>query len=250
MIQFVTFNLRCDYGQDGVNCFIYRQPLILRVIGEEQPDVICFQEVLPHMFARLRESLRDYDVIGCGRGPELDGESVAIAFLRERWSLIGMDTYWLSPTPLIPASRYENQSICPRVCTEAVFEDLSNGKLFRVVSVHLDHEGSGARKMALRQLLEKLSAPAQFADAAVILAGDFNAEPDAEEFAVFRDYPEYFDAAAQSGGTWHDFGRRVPASKIDYIFVKGAQAKDMHVWKDCRDGVWLSDHYPVEAEIS
>ena len=249
-MKLVTCNIRCDYDQDGENSFRFRKAPLLEKFNTEQPDIICFQEVLPHVAAWLKESLTGYYVIGCGRDADYRGEQVSVAYRPDRLNLMSMETYWLSPTPLIPASRYENQSICPRVCTEAVFEDLSNGKLFRVVSVHLDHEGSGARKMALRQLLEKLSAPAQFADAAVILAGDFNAEPDAEEFAVFRDYPEYFDAAAQSGGTWHDFGRRVPASKIDYIFVKGAQAKDMHVWKDCRNGVWLSDHYPVEAEIS
>ena len=249
-MKLVTCNIRCDYDQDGENSFRFRKALLAEKFRAEQPDIICFQEVLPHVAAWLKESLTGYYVIGCGRDADYRGEQVSVAYRPDRLNLMSMETYWLSPTPLIPASRYENQSICPRVCPEAVFEDLSNGKLFRVVSVHLDHEGSGARKMALRQLLEKLSAPAQFADAAVILAGDFNAEPDAEEFAVFRDYPEYVDAAAQSGGTWHDFGRRVPASKIDYIFVKGAQAKDMHVWKDCRDGVWLSDHYPVEAEIS
>ena len=37
-MKFVTFNLRCDHGQDGENCFIYRQPLILKAIGEELED--------------------------------------------------------------------------------------------------------------------------------------------------------------------------------------------------------------------
>ncbi len=56
-MRFVTFNLRCDYQQDGINCFCYRQPLILRAVAEEKPDVICFQEVLPHMADWLKESL-------------------------------------------------------------------------------------------------------------------------------------------------------------------------------------------------
>lgn len=28
-MKFVTFNIRCDFGQDGANNFIYRRPLIL-----------------------------------------------------------------------------------------------------------------------------------------------------------------------------------------------------------------------------
>jgi endonuclease/exonuclease/phosphatase family metal-dependent hydrolase len=67
-MKFVTFNIRCDRPQDGENQFPYRQPLIVRVIEREQPDVICFQEVEPHMAAWLKKSLPDYYVIGCGRG--------------------------------------------------------------------------------------------------------------------------------------------------------------------------------------
>ena len=44
-MKFVTFNLRVDRPQDGNNAFVCRQSLILRVIGREKPDVICFQEV-------------------------------------------------------------------------------------------------------------------------------------------------------------------------------------------------------------
>ena len=42
-MKFVTFNLRVDRPQDGENSFVYRQPLIVQVIGREKPDVICFQ---------------------------------------------------------------------------------------------------------------------------------------------------------------------------------------------------------------
>ena len=32
-MRIVTFNLRCDHRQDGENCFVFRQPLILKAIG-------------------------------------------------------------------------------------------------------------------------------------------------------------------------------------------------------------------------
>ena len=31
-MKFVTFNIRCDFGQDGANNFIYRRPLMLEKI--------------------------------------------------------------------------------------------------------------------------------------------------------------------------------------------------------------------------
>ena len=53
-MKFVTFNIRCDFGQDGANNFIYRRPLILEKIRQEKPDIIGFQEVLPHVAAWLK----------------------------------------------------------------------------------------------------------------------------------------------------------------------------------------------------
>ena len=48
-MKFVTFNIRTDKNQDGNNSFCYRKPLVLRTIAEQNPDIICFQEVLPHV---------------------------------------------------------------------------------------------------------------------------------------------------------------------------------------------------------
>ena len=41
-MKFVTFNIRCDFGQDVANNFIYRRPLILEKIRQEKPDIIGF----------------------------------------------------------------------------------------------------------------------------------------------------------------------------------------------------------------
>ena len=70
MLKLVTFNIRCDYDQDGANSFRFRKPVILKKLAEEKPDVICFQEVLPHVAAWLKENLTEYTVIGCGRSEE------------------------------------------------------------------------------------------------------------------------------------------------------------------------------------
>ena len=66
-MKIVTFNIRCDYGQDGDNNFCFRKPLILEKLQKERAHIICFQEVLPHVAAWLKEALSDYYVIGCGR---------------------------------------------------------------------------------------------------------------------------------------------------------------------------------------
>ena len=34
-MKLVTFNIRCDYGQDGSNCFCFRKPGILAAFARE-----------------------------------------------------------------------------------------------------------------------------------------------------------------------------------------------------------------------
>ena len=167
MLKLVTFNIRCDYDQDGANSFRFRKPVILKKLAEEKPDVICFQEVLPHVAAWLKENLTEYTVIGCGRSETLEDEQMTVAFRTKRLNLINMETFWLSPTPYVPASRYEEQSICPRVCTEVVLEDLQEKKVFRLCDIHLDHLGVQARTLGLSQILKKMDDAVLFANAPV-----------------------------------------------------------------------------------
>lgn len=249
-MKIVTFNIRCDFGQDGANNFCFRKPLILEKLRREQPDVICFQEVLPHVAVWLKEELREYYVIGCGRSETLENEQVTIAYRKDSINLIQMETYWLSETPYVPASRYPDQSICPRVSTEALFEDYAAKKVFRVVNTHLDHEGKGAREQGLRQIMEKLEKASLFAQAPAIVTGDMNAEPDSPEMAVIQEYPDYKNMTEGIGITYHGYLRTESPCSIDYIFAQGFACTKVEKWEDRKDGVFLSDHYPVCAELS
>lgn len=248
-MKFVTFNIRCDYDQDGENSFRFRKAGILKKIQEEQPDILCFQEVRPHVMLWLKQALADYLVLGCGRTAIFDDESPTIAVKKERFDLVSMDTFWLSAEPYTPGSRYEDQSICPRTASEAVLFDLQEKVLWRVVNTHLDHEGFGARKEGLEQIMKRIAAPEHFAEAYTLLAGDFNAEPEWEEMQVMKQYPEFADVTAEVGGTFHDYGR-VKAEKIDYVYAKKPlKATSAKLWEECEDGVYLSDHYPVCVEV-
>lgn len=248
-MKIVTFNIRCDCGEDGKNNFCYRKPLILEKIGKEQPDIICFQEVMPHVAVWLQEELTGYYVIGCGRSATLEDEWVAIAYRADRMNLIGMETWWLSEEPYTPASRYPDQSICPRVCTEAVFAAQDTKQVFRVINVHLDHEGADAREKGLRQILEKLNREVFFPQAPVVIAGDMNAEPDSREMRILEEYPSYDNVTEGIGITYHGYMQEEPLS-IDYIITRGFVCENIGKWEDERQGVFLSDHYPVCAVLT
>ena len=249
-MKFVTFNLRCDHQQDGPNCFQFRQPLILRVIGQEKPDVICFQEVLPHMAAWLKKSLPDYYIVGCGRGERLDGEQMTVAFRKEDYQLLEMHTFWLSETPSVPGSRYPDQSSCPRTCTDAVLMEEKTGRVFRVLNTHLDHVGKEARRRGLLQILRHAEAPGLFPDVPRILAGDLNADPAAEEMAPLSKEPGWVNVSLQVGITYHGYGKTDSPEQIDYIVLGGPlRCAGIQKWTHQENGVYLSDHYPLCAEI-
>lgn len=254
MIKMATFNIRCDYGQDGKYGFEYRRDLIREKIEKERPELICFQEVVPHVAAWLKENLTDYYAAGCGRGSALDNEQLTIVFRKDRLNLIGMETYWLSPECFRPGSRYPEQSDCPRTCTEMVLQDMENGKIFRVVNIHLDHLGSQARMLGLAQILEKMDRTRQFPGIPVILAGDFNAEPGAEEMELLEDRADYVNLTENIGITFHGFFLGEEPAQIDYVWLRNPEKKDgggqldcmsVEKWTERENGIWLSDHYPV-----
>ncbi len=243
--------MRCDHGQDGNNCFVYRQPLILEAIKREKPDVLCFQEVLPHMAAWLKQNLDEYYVIGCGRGKKLDSEQMTVAFKKYAYTLIEMQTFWLSETPTVPGTIYPGQSDNPRCCTDAVLMEETSGKLIRVLNTHLDHVSEDARERGLRLILDHVEKEQFFADAPMILTGDFNAEPGAKELSPLFEDPKLSVVSKDIGATYHGYERAKHPSLIDYIVLRGAlSCEKIWKWTDEKDGVYLSDHYPVCADIA
>lgn len=252
-MKLVTFNIRGDFGTDGENNFDCRKPLILRRVAAERPDVIAFQEVMPHVQRWLRQSLPDYTVVGCGRTADYGDEAMTLAVRSETCELLGFQVFWLSPEPARPGSRYPSQSECPRTCAAAVVNCLPLGGPVRVYNTHLDHLCPQARRLGLERVLERMAADWAELPLPAALVGDFNAVPGAPELAALAgwDAPELRDVTADIPATFHNFFRGDELCKIDYIFA----SPQLHVqaagrWTDEERGVYLSDHYPVWAELT
>ena len=106
MLKVMTFNLRVDSPCDGINQFFSRTPRILKAIRDEAPDLIGFQEARDGTRAWLRDNLTDYVVVGCGRYADYRGESAPLAFRKDKFEMVSMETFWLSSTPKVPASSF------------------------------------------------------------------------------------------------------------------------------------------------
>lgn len=245
-IKVMSFNLLVGWDNGEENSFLNRRSRILAVIEKEAPDVIGFQEASDKMRLWLKDELKGYTVIGCGRGKNFAGEAAAIAFRHDKFDLMATENFWLSPTPSIPGTRFPGQSSCPRVtqCATLVSPELE--KPFVFCNTHLDHIGSDARVHGNILNIQYVSSrPEKF-----IFTGDFNATPDAPEITVFKEslaYRGITDCAEDCGGTFHNFGKC--SARIDYIFTD-AVCLSAHVVPDENpEGLFYSDHHAVCAEI-
>lgn len=254
-MKVVTFNLRCDVKCDETNMFKNRKGLILDKIDAEQPDIMGFQEMLPHMRDFLIKHLPDYQFVGRSRAADFTGEHMDVAFRRDKYDLVGLDCFWLSPTPNVPGSRYKEQSDCPRIVTATILREIKTNKLFRFINTHLDHIGEQARVLGIKQIAEYIAEQNEKFDLPFFLTGDFNALPDSETIKFCYDCkkPEMVELTAPiTGITFHDYGKITENYKIDYIFCDKETAKHKYttrVWDDCNFGLYLSDHYPICCEI-
>ena len=276
----VTFNIRCDIKPlseaefrqmistlpdgvkapnfrfpqgDGQNAWAYRRALDVEAIRAEMPEVIGFQELLPHMAKYLKESLPGYTFVGHGRDADYGGER-PMAAVREDVELLSYRCFWLSPTPEEPGSRFPIQSPCPRTCV-VIEARLPSGFAFRLYDTHLDHLCPEAREAGLNQLLAAIAEDQAKKPLPVLVMGDFNAAPDSPEMAAIRENAlGLTDLTADTGHTFHGYGDHAQFVKIDYIFGTpefAAAHTGTRLWDQVSpDGTYLSDHYPVEAAFT
>jgi len=146
-MKLVTFNIRCSWDKDGINNFLHRAGGIACVIKSEKPDVVCFQECTDQIYDLLKTFLPDYHIVFNQRNADLKGEGLATALRKDSAELLGLESFWLSPTPYLPGSRYEEQSLCPRICQCVTVR--CEDKIFRVYNVHLDHKSDLARRLGI-----------------------------------------------------------------------------------------------------
>ena len=248
-VRVMSFNLRMQVENDGVNSFRNRKDRIAAMLEAEKPDIIGFQEVTDEMRLWLRGTLTDYSVLGSGRDSDYGGESSCIALRNDRAEAIAMEPFWLSPTPDVPGSRYtEDQSQCPRMTLAVKVRCKGVKKPFYVLNTHTDHVGERARYCAMEQNIEYIAAHAE----KFVFTGDMNATPDAKEIRIVEERlggRGCKDVTAALGGTFHDFGRRAEKCKIDYIFTDGERVCSYLVDDAGEGGLYYSDHHAVVAEI-
>ena len=246
MIKVMTFNLRVNTPNDGINEFFLRSHRVLKTIRDEAPDLIGFQEDKDEMRAFLRKNLPEYTILGCGSTAKLHHAGNSIAYKTDRFELIDLETRWFSETPTVFGSTYGgDQSQYPRCYRHARLHALDCGEVIDLINLHTDHEGENARVLESRQLAEVVRS---CNGEKIFVTGDFNAKPDSEEIRLITEDGSLglLDATKQIPGTFHAYGK-ISNCKVDYIFSNMLCAQSYAVEDIPEDGVYISDHNPVIA---
>lgn len=264
-LRVLTCNIRVDLEEDAAKGLGWasRREACLAVIKKQKADLIGFQEVLRGQFLDLKANLTDYFAFGFD-GPEMDQfkegyHGIAknpILFSKKRFELLTAGTYWLSETPLKPASLSWGSARARNAVWVRLLDKKTNREL-RLSNLHLDHVSNEAKEGQIKVVLDEAS-PYQ-SDFPQILTGDFNVGMDSKVYqdviaAGWQDSYTQVNGNENPEGTTHGFKgedpKRKKSKKIDFIFVKGTlKGIEAKIIKDNFKGVLPSDHYFVSAQL-
>jgi endonuclease/exonuclease/phosphatase family metal-dependent hydrolase len=234
---------------------VQRAPHVAALIRFHQFDVFGTQEGLKHQIDYIKTALPQYLYYGVGRDDGKDkGESSAIFFNKDRFTLLNKGDFWLSETPDQPSKGWD-ATCCHRICSWVQLQDNKTKKNFYFFNAHFDHQGVRARIESAKLILQKIDNIA--GNEPVVLTGDLNGDQKSEWYQAIANSGKLFDTFKQvetpyaANGSFNSFGRSLDNDAIiDHIFVsKHFRTLRWGILSDSYHGKFPSDHFPVLAEI-
>jgi len=251
-LRVMSFNVRTPVDTEPGRRWEDRRGAMLEVIEQARPDVIGTQELTPVQAQYLSEHLPNFRWFGRGRRGGDDDEHMGVFFDDRALSLLDSGDFWLSATPEVPGSNTWGDPF-PRMVTWGLFQRRADGRRFYLFNTHLPYreQDEPSRVLGAKLLLGRIAALP--ADIPVVLTGDFNSEPGSDTWRTLT--AQLHDArgqAAQVDGprlTFQDFGG-TDRRQLDWILLRGFQARRFSTIDTRPQGLFPSDHYPVLAELA
>ncbi|MCQ2792131.1 MAG: endonuclease/exonuclease/phosphatase family protein [Bacilli bacterium] len=248
-IVVMSFNIRCISDADkGNKYYKVRLPYIRKVLEEENPDIIGFQEAKVKQFKYLVKILKDYDYEYKKRDERKDGEATPIFYKKNRFTCLARDTFWLSDTYKEMSNTFNGS--CCRICSYVCLKERNTNKELCVFNAHLDHKSDNARIKGVK-LIKRLVGEFKYSDTPHLIIGDMNdhygSAPINELFINYTDASKIKNDPNEV--TFHNYG--TDHQKIDYIALsKNIKQLDYKVITTKYGDIYPSDHYPIEVIIN
>jgi len=257
-LQVMTFNIRYDNPEDGINAWPNRIVLVSETLNEQRPDLIGFQEVLHHQLDVLIRELPDYEWYGVGRDDGKQGGEYCPVFYRaDRFEKLDSGTWWLSETPDSVGSIGWSADL-PRILTWIKLFDRSENDTLLFFNTHFSHVSDEAREYSAKLVLSMIHEHS--GSSAAVLTGDFNFTPEKQAYKTlsegYQGLPGLIDAGASLDAyngnmtTVNGFGRSQRKRVIDFVWTNTQlRSFEYKVLEITEGDIYISDHYPVMAGI-
>jgi endonuclease/exonuclease/phosphatase family metal-dependent hydrolase len=181
----MSFNIFHDASSDvhRIAPWESRRDLVVQTIAEADADLVGLQEAYMWQVAWLVAQLPAYSPVGRGRDADGGGESVAILFETDRFTVEESGDFWLSPTPDVPGSTggdlWGGMHV-PRIVSWVRLGFVESERELYVYNTHLpanENGGPEARKRGVILLADRIAQRAR-PDVPFILLGDLNSTED------------------------------------------------------------------------
>jgi endonuclease/exonuclease/phosphatase family metal-dependent hydrolase len=251
VVRVVTWNILCGSERGAPwsrHGWAVRKESLRSSLETTRPDILCVQEALPEQVESVARMLPGHRRVGVGRDDgRSSGEHCAIYFDSGRFQELNGGTFWLEePIDEPPSTTVLGPK---RICTWVRLRDERSGRCLRIYNLHL-YLTESARLESVRLILDRI-ASGDSTDA-VLVAGDFNATPDAPSRRLFDE--SGLSPSAELAGdsprtpTYQFYGIRFRS--LDEILVN-------HGWRvvsrrvlDVKPGnTFPSDHFGVMADL-
>ena len=251
-ITVMTYNIKCvTTGTDREISWSNRRSGMMEQIASVAPDILCMQEVKAMQESFLTKKLGEkYGYVYQYRSDDyLAKEAVPVFYNKERFELVKSDSFWLSETPDKMSIGWD--AALERICTYVRLTDKRTGNDIAVYSTHFDHMGETARIESARLIISRMSKE----EIPAILLGDLNFGEGEEPYTFITQSltdTKYDAAVSENSNTYNGYRDETKNDPpIDFIFHNGKfTTASYDVLNEKADGIYLSDHFPIVAEIS
>ena len=238
-LTIMTFNIRRDCIEDENYNWQYRKENIIKMIKQYSPDIICMQEVMPHMAKYLIYQLGNYyDSVGL--------ESFTCGDLTRSWCFFGeglltfykKNKFTLKSTDCIKL--FDGRKInIRRASVLKLFDSKEN--TYDIINIHFCHKDRYCRKQSFEKILKYIN-DRNITNA--FIAGDFNCEPSWPNNGVELFLNNFYHNMPDKKGSINNFKESDNNITIDFVFSNKHLIKS-EVIRDQYDIKYLSDHYPI-----
>lgn len=237
----LTFNIRRDSLSDGQNNWIYRRDAIIDMIQEYHPDIICFQEIMPHMAKFLISKLGEfYDNYGIEIFTNHKLDKSNFLFGEGLMTLWRKDLFTFQDKTIIKL--FDKRIINLRRFVDITLINKQNDEIIHVINTHFCH----LSKQAQNKSFHKLYSYVNNLNSIFYACGDYNTDKTYRDtdISLMMNKFSYNYKHNPSDGTINLFSENRYGAVIDYIFSNN-QLIDFEIITKNFGNIFLSDHYAV-----